>query len=74
MYQPHPFHWIPAQGKRHASSESYAAGVQGYPDGSEVSMLCEQKLAADNSPLAWLWDTCESCNVAAHLLAAGASV
>lgn len=74
MYQPHPFHWIPAQGERHASRDPYPGGVQGYPDGATVSTLCGQDVTADSGAVAWLWDTCQRCNDAAHVLAEGAAV
>ncbi|MGI8308802.1 hypothetical protein [Saccharopolyspora hattusasensis] len=31
--------------------------------------MCGHQLIADNTELAWLWDTCPDCNAAAHVLA-----
>lgn len=67
MYRPHPFSWIPACGKRHASADTKPLG--GYPNGFVVATLCRHQLPADNSDVAWLWETCPECNVKAHELA-----
>ncbi|MCI2424021.1 hypothetical protein MOQ72_42140 [Saccharopolyspora sp. K220] len=66
-YKPHPFHWVPAEGARHASVDERTGST--YVDGTEVGTLCGHRLAADNSTPAWLWDTCPDCNVHAHALA-----
>ncbi|GAA0509907.1 hypothetical protein GCM10011581_42840 [Saccharopolyspora subtropica] len=63
----HPFHWVPAEGQRHASLDFRPGG--GYPTGMTVSTLCKQQLSADNSQLAWLWETCRDCNKEAHRIA-----
>ncbi|MCI2422028.1 hypothetical protein MOQ72_31810 [Saccharopolyspora sp. K220] len=68
----HPFHWVPAEGQRHASLDSRPGG--GYPTGMAVSTLCEQRLSADNSELGWLWSTCGDCNTEAHRIARRAQV
>ncbi|MCI2421527.1 hypothetical protein MOQ72_29240 [Saccharopolyspora sp. K220] len=52
---------------RHASSERLPPG--GWPDGGVITVLCGEKVHVDNSPLAWLWETCPGCNVEAHALA-----
>ncbi|MGI8311086.1 zinc finger protein [Saccharopolyspora sp. ASAGF58] len=67
MYQPHPFHWAPADGKRHASTDPKPR--KGYPTGFVVATLCGYQLAVENTTLAWLWETCPDCNAAAHVLA-----
>ncbi|WP_246868998.1 zinc finger protein [Saccharopolyspora sp. ASAGF58] len=66
-YQPHPFHWVPADGQRHASTDARLGG--GYPTRVCVATLCGHQLIADNTDRAWLWDTCPDCNAAAHKLA-----
>ncbi|MFI0468513.1 zinc finger protein [Saccharopolyspora sp. 5N102] len=63
----YPFHWVPADGQRHASLDSRPGG--GYPTGMSVSTLCERELPADNSDLGWLWSTCGDCNAEAHRIA-----
>ena len=63
----HPFHWVPAEGQRHASAGAQPPG--GYPSGASVRTLCEQELRADTGELAWLWGTCPPCNKQAHVLA-----
>lgn len=63
----HPFHWVPAEWRRHATLESRPPG--GYSTGTKVPTLCEQELTADNSVTAWFWDTCPPCNAEAHRLA-----
>lgn len=61
-YQPHPFHWVPAGGRRHAS--------QGRVDeGEAAQMLCGEHVVASYADTAWLWETCSPCNIAAHELA-----
>ncbi|MEV0055987.1 zinc finger protein [Saccharopolyspora shandongensis] len=55
-FQPYPFHWVPAAGQRHASTDARPSG--GYPTGMEVATLCGCRLDADNSELAWFWNTC----------------
>ncbi|GAA4857929.1 zinc finger protein [Saccharopolyspora cebuensis] len=65
-YQPHPFHWVPGAGLRHAST---APNFGLYPDGEEVVTLCGALVAADNSVLAWLWRTCTVCDAEARVLA-----
>ncbi|MGW5644489.1 zinc finger protein [Saccharopolyspora sp. NPDC003752] len=66
-FQPYPFHWVPAAGQRHASTDARPPG--GYPTGMEVATLCGCRLDADNSELAWFWNTCPGCNRSAHALA-----
>ncbi|MDA3624906.1 hypothetical protein OU415_05625 [Saccharopolyspora sp. WRP15-2] len=65
----YPFHWVPAEGERHASLDSRPGG--GYPTGMEVSTLCRKQLSADNSEVGWLWSTCRDCNLTAHRMAEG---
>ncbi|MGP4019693.1 zinc finger protein [Saccharopolyspora sp. 5N708] len=65
----YPFHWVPAGGARHASLDAHPGGAFCYPSGTSVRTLCEQQLTADNSVLAWLWDTCGTCNDEARRLA-----
>lgn len=67
MYRPYPFSWVPAAGARHASGEEKPLG--GWPDGTVVTTLCGQKLPSASGQLAWLWETCPACSVAAHKLA-----
>ncbi|RKT88494.1 zinc-finger [Saccharopolyspora antimicrobica] len=66
VFQPHPFHWVPADGQRHASADPHPPGASIYPDGTEVTTLCGQELAAEASDTAWLWGTCPVCDVAAR--------
>ncbi|MEU5848920.1 zinc finger protein [Saccharopolyspora shandongensis] len=66
-YRPHPFHWVPADGKRHASADPRPGA--GYPTGVCVETLCGRQLIADNTDLGWLWGTCPDCDAAAHKLA-----
>ncbi|WP_093420839.1 zinc finger protein [Saccharopolyspora flava] len=61
-YQPHPFHWVPASGRRHASRSRV-------DDGATARMLCGEHVVASYSDTAWLWETCASCNITAHGLA-----
>ncbi|WP_333777767.1 zinc finger protein [Saccharopolyspora oryzae] len=65
-YQPHPFHWVPAEGQRHASTDERPSGSSIYPDGIEVTTLCEQTVMASTGEMAWLWPTCPGCNAAAR--------
>ncbi|MBB5152500.1 zinc finger protein [Saccharopolyspora phatthalungensis] len=67
MYQPHPFHWVRADGKRHASTDPKPR--MGYPTGCVVGTLCGHQLAAENTDPAWLWETCRTCDDKAHALA-----
>ncbi|MEU5847405.1 zinc finger protein [Saccharopolyspora shandongensis] len=66
----YPFHWVPAGGARHASLDSRPDGALAYPSGTGVQTLCGYRLAADNSELAWLWETCAECGAVAKRLAA----
>lgn len=61
-YQPHPFHWVPAGGQRHASQRRVG-------DGEPARMLCGEHIVASYAEIAWLWETCSSCNITAHELA-----
>jgi hypothetical protein len=61
-YQPHPFHWVPAGGQRHAARTRVDAGL-------EARTLCGERVRATYSDTAWLWETCADCDVAAHKLA-----
>ncbi|WP_263254086.1 zinc finger protein [Saccharopolyspora rosea] len=67
MYRPHPFSWVPADGQRHATADVRPPG--GFSTGLVVETLCGQQVQADNSDMAWLWETCPTCNVRAHELA-----
>ncbi|MBB5159440.1 zinc finger protein [Saccharopolyspora phatthalungensis] len=67
MYQPNPFHWVPADGQRHASTDPKPA--KGYPTGFVVGTLCGHQLAAENTSRSWLWPTCGTCNDKADGLA-----
>ncbi len=40
MWSPHPFHWVPAGGQRHASTDAHPNGGHLYPDGTAVTTLC----------------------------------
>ncbi|MEV6234802.1 zinc finger protein [Saccharopolyspora shandongensis] len=64
----YPFHWVPAAGQRHASLDERPCGCS-YPTGTQVLTLCLQQLSADDSELAWFWDTCSECNREARRLA-----
>lgn len=68
-YRPHPFHWVPAVGQRHASADEHPPGASIYPDGTKVTTLCERTVKAATGDIAWLWETCPDCNAAAHVLA-----
>ncbi|KAA5829203.1 hypothetical protein F1721_26420 [Saccharopolyspora hirsuta] len=67
-YSPHPFHWTPADGQRHASADAHPPGALVYPDGTEVTTLCERTVLAESGDMAWLWPTCADCNAAARAL------
>ncbi|MGP4018685.1 zinc finger protein [Saccharopolyspora sp. 5N708] len=62
----HPFHWVPASGERHASTAPRPHG--GYPAGTPLTTLCEQRIHAEVGDIPWLWSTCVSCNAEAHRL------
>ncbi|MEU5853203.1 zinc finger protein [Saccharopolyspora shandongensis] len=68
-FQPYPFHWVPAAGLRHASTDARPEGSLAYVTGTSVSTLCRQELSADNSEIAWLWPTCGGCDTEAHRIA-----
>lgn len=68
QYAPHPFHWLPAAGARHASADSQQLGHR-YAPGAEVTTLCDKRVKAESGEIAWLWETCPDCNAAAHVLA-----
>lgn len=60
----HPFRWFPAEGKRHATTETRVPG-------QTVPTLCESTVVvADPTDLAWLWETCPSCDSTAHRMTA----
>lgn len=65
----YPFHWVPAGGARHASTDARPDGALAYPSGTGVRTLCGADLVADNSEVAWLWSTCADCNAAARRIA-----
>ncbi|TDD06176.1 hypothetical protein E1181_13005 [Saccharopolyspora terrae] len=60
----HPFHWVPALGERHASTDHRPSG--GYPAGSTITTLCDREMRAEVGEMAWLWNTCPACNAEAH--------
>ncbi|MEV4733130.1 zinc finger protein [Saccharopolyspora sp. NPDC049426] len=65
----HPFRWTPAEGKRHATTDRRRLTGR-YPVSEQIETLCGQSVeVAEPSELAWLWETCVSCNESAHLLA-----
>ncbi|WP_188989866.1 zinc finger protein [Saccharopolyspora thermophila] len=66
----YPFHWVPAAGQRHASLDAHPDGALAYPSGTGVRTLCGSQLTADNSKLAWLWETCAECNAEARRISA----
>lgn len=68
----HPFHWVPAAGARHASLDVRPDGALAYPSGTGVQTLCGQRLTADNSELAWLWETCRGCDAEARRISGAA--
>ncbi|WP_461157171.1 zinc finger protein [Saccharopolyspora tripterygii] len=62
----YPFHWVPTNASRHASTDRRPAGTLAYPTGTAVSTLCGLAgQVADNSELAWLWPSCPECYRAA---------
>ncbi|GAB3673596.1 MULTISPECIES: zinc finger protein [Saccharopolyspora] len=70
MWSPHPFHWVPAGGQRHASTDAHPNGGHLYPDGTAVTTLCgDSTLQADNGDHAWLWSECETCRAHTYDLA-----
>lgn len=64
----HPFHWVPAEGLRHASCDQRPKG--GYRSGQQVTTLCGRGMPAEAGDIAWLWETCRDCNHQAHRMAA----
>ncbi|GAA4862819.1 zinc finger protein [Saccharopolyspora cebuensis] len=62
-YRPHPFSWCPAHEHRHATKAAK------WHDGEQVTTLCGASVTAADTVLAWLWPTCERCDVHAHELA-----
>ncbi|GAA4864878.1 zinc finger protein [Saccharopolyspora cebuensis] len=62
-YSPHPFHWVPGAERRHATK------VSRWRCERTVGTLCGQEVAPADTVLAWLWETCPACDVAAHRLA-----
>jgi hypothetical protein len=56
----YPFHWVPCEGRRHASLDEHPPG-RSYLTGTEVTTLCGQELVAENSEFGWFWDTCPTC-------------
>ncbi|MCI2418758.1 hypothetical protein MOQ72_15055 [Saccharopolyspora sp. K220] len=62
------FHWVPADGQRHASTDERPCGCS-YPTGTQVMTLCWREVVADNSELAWLWATCPDCDIEVRRLA-----
>ncbi|WP_461155600.1 zinc finger protein [Saccharopolyspora tripterygii] len=67
-FQPHPFHWAPAAGRRHASVDPYPPGCSIYPDGVEITTLCGETVTSARGELAWLWETCPGCDQAVRKL------
>ena len=65
---PHPFHWVPAEGARHATCDVRPCGCR-FPVGTRVTTLCGAQVVADDGDLAWLWGTCPACNAVARRLA-----
>ena len=64
---PHPFHWQPGDGLRHATLQARPRG--GYTDETRIETLCGTSITVDDSEHAWLWTTCSECNKVAHVLA-----
>ncbi|GAA2776422.1 zinc finger protein [Saccharopolyspora taberi] len=64
---PHPFHWQPGDGLRHATLETRPRG--GFTGEAQVETLCGASINVDDSAQAWLWATCPECNKVAHVLA-----
>lgn len=56
----YPFHWVPCEGRRHASLDEHPHG-RSYPTDTEDTTLCGQELVAENSEFGWFWDTCPTC-------------
>lgn len=69
MWSPHPFHWVPAGGLRHASTDPHPNGGVAYPDNTEVGVLCGGAHRAHGSDESWLWPECETCRARACELA-----
>lgn len=67
----HSFHWVPADGKRHASRDKRPWG-SAYPSGMRVNTLCRQEVVAEATAQAWLWGTCLDCNGEARKIAESA--
>ncbi|WP_139274124.1 zinc finger protein [Saccharopolyspora flava] len=69
----HPFRWTLAEGKRHATTDRRRLiGI--FPVSEQIETLCGRSVeVAEPSELAWLWETCASCNESAHLLVASES-
>ncbi|WP_433868789.1 zinc finger protein [Saccharopolyspora sp. CA-218241] len=67
MCRLHPFHWVPADGERHATTAGRPLG--GYSDGTVLETLCGRELRAVSGELAWLWFTCPDCDHEAHRMA-----
>ena len=65
----YPFHWVPADGWRHASLDKRPWG-NAYPSGMLVNTLCSQEVVADATREAWLWKTCGDCHSEARRVAA----
>ncbi|MCA1192047.1 zinc finger protein [Saccharopolyspora sp. 6V] len=56
---PYPFHWFPADGRRHATLDQRPRG--GFPATREVTALCGRELTADDAAEGWFWPTCRGC-------------
>ncbi|GAA4876582.1 zinc finger protein [Saccharopolyspora cebuensis] len=63
IYRPHPFSWFPSAEERHATPS------EDWRHEDAVASLCGRTLAGDDSTVAWLWPTCEPCDVEAHRIA-----
>ena len=63
----HPFHWVPACGRRHATLDERPGG--GYPTGLLVHTLCGAEIPAENTESAWFWRTCADCAPEARRIA-----
>ena len=66
MHTPHPFHWVPAGGQRHASADPLPASCHSYPAETTITALCGANLRAETSAEAWLWAGCADCRAATH--------
>ncbi len=64
-------HWVPADGQRHASTDSKPVGCYAYPATWEVKTLCGLTVTAADGKPAWLWETCPTCNARAKERARG---